>query len=166
MAKIADKTLDFDSKAVDFAFADETTVTIALADFPADIQLHLALHGISQKCGDSYSGAKGDVAAAKKMFDDTLAQLVAGEWRQARGEGESKPRVTELAEAIARIKNVDVEVVKASLDAATDEQRKALRSNDRVKAIIAIIRAEKAQKKLAEMKDDGALDGFGGKAKK
>jgi hypothetical protein len=140
---------------------------VRLEDFSPDIQLHLALHGLSQKLGDAYSSSKGDVDAAEKMFNDALAQLTAGEWRAARGEGESKPRTTELAEAIARIKGVDVAVVQEGLKTATEEQLKTMRSNERVKATIAIIRAEKAQRKLEELAkqgdagDDG-LGNFGG----
>lgn len=166
MATVAKKELDLDTKAVDFTFADNEVITIKLEDFTPEVALHFALHGISQKFGDSYSSVKGDVVKAKEAVQVLLAQLRAGDWRAARGEGESKPRVGELAEAIARIKNLPVDQVSKSLEAATDDERKALRSNDRVKAVIAIIRAEKAQKKLDEMKDDGSLDAFGkGKAK-
>lgn len=161
MAKIAEKALDLDSKSVEFTFADGTVLAVSLGELSADIQLHLALHGIGQKVGDAYSGAKGDVAVAKASAQAVIDQLKSGEWRAARGEGEAKPRVGELAEAIARIKGVAVEEVAKSLAGASDEQRKALRANDRVKAIIQVIRAEKAQKKLENMDDDDALEAFG-----
>jgi hypothetical protein len=127
-----------------------------LESFSPDIQLHLALHGISQKLGDAYSSSKGVVADAKGMFTEALKQLVAGDWRAARGEGDSKPRTGELAEAISRIKGIDITDVVKSLESATDEQRKTLRSNERVKATIAVIRAEKAQARLAKLESEGA----------
>jgi hypothetical protein len=153
MASIASKVLDFEAKAVEFTFAGQGPVLIALADFSEDVQLHFALHGISQKLGDSYSSAKGVVGDAMRFFEQTLAQLKAGDWRAARGEGESKPRTTELAAALARIKNQDIDTVAKQLAALTEEQRKAFRSNDRVKAVIAVIRAEKAQAKLDKMEE-------------
>lgn len=158
MATIATKTLDFETLGVEFAFKDAEPILVKLEDFPEDVQKHFALHGISQKLGDSYSSAKGDVAVAQTAFAATLEQLRNGEWRAARGEGESRPRSTELAAAIARIKGQPLEEVVANLASATDEQKKALRANERVKATIAVIRAEKAQAKLAAMEGEGAGD--------
>lgn len=161
MAKVASKVLDFESKGVEFEFTGKEPRLVKLEDFSPEIQLHFALHGMSQKLGDAYSSSKGDVDAAEKMFNDTLAQLVAGDWRAARGEGESKPRTTELADAIARIKGVDVAVVQEGLKTATEEQLKTMRSNERVKATIAIIRAEKAQARLAKLDAEGGGDDLG-----
>lgn len=157
-SKIATKVLDFDASSVEFTFEGKEPRNITLASFSQEIQLHFALHGMSQKLGDSYSSAKGDVAVAEAAFDQTLAQLNAGEWRAARGEGDAKPRTTELAAAIARIKNVPVEDVVAKLAASTDEERKTLRSNERVKATIAVLRAEKAQERLAKLDAAGEGD--------
>ena len=148
---IATKSLDFDTKSVEFNFSDGTIRTVKLADFSKDIQLHYALHGISQKGGDAYASAKGDVAAAIASFDAVIAQLMSGEWRAARAEGEAKPRTTELAAAIARIKGQTIEEVSAALAAATEEQRKTLRSNERVKAVIAVLRAEKPKRNLPNL---------------
>jgi len=155
MAKVASKVLDFESKGVEFEFSGKEPQLIKLEDFSPDIQLHLALHGLSQKLGDAYSSSKGDVDVAQTMFNDALAQLKAGDWRAARGEGESKPRTTELAEAVARIKGLPVDEVNAALKEASDEQLKTMRSNERVKATIAVIRAEKAQARLEKLEADG-----------
>lgn len=162
MAKVASKVLDFETQAVEFAFeGDADPIVVKLADFSSDVQLHFALHGISQKLGDAYSSAKGVVADAKGMFENALKQLTAGDWRAARGEGDAKPRTTELAEAVARIKGQELSVVQTALAAATDEQKKTLRSNERVKATIAVIRAEKAQAKLAKLDKAGADEDLG-----
>lgn len=154
MASIASKVLDFDSEAVEFTFQGMEPLAVALKDFSPEVQLHLALHGLSQKLGDSYSSAKGIVADAKVSFDQCLAQLKAGDWRASRGEGDSKPRTTELAAAVARIKGIEIAEAAKLLEAMDDDQRKTLRSNDRVKAVITVLRAEKAQSKLDKM-DDG-----------
>lgn len=168
MAKVASKALDFEKRAVEFSFVGLEPEEVKLSDFSEEVQLHFALHGMSQKLGDSYSSCKGDVAAAHKMFTDTKAQLLAGDWRSSAGEGESKPRTTELAEALARIKGVPLEEVQNALSAATDEEKKTLRSNERVKTVIAVIRAEKQQAKFAKLEADGKLPdlpGFGAPAK-
>jgi len=149
MASIASKALDFDLSAVEFSFEGKEPILVNLKDFSPEVQLHFALHGISQKLGDSYSSAKGDVEVAYASFQQTLQQLADGEWRAARSEGDAKPRTTELAEALARIKGQDVVEVTTALSALDKEKLKSLRSNDRVKAVIAVIRAEKAQAKLA-----------------
>lgn len=154
MATIATKVLDFDDKAVEFTFKDKEPIAVRLEDFSPEVQLHFALHGMSQKFGDSYSSAKGDVEVAMKSFNATLEQLKAGDWRAARGEGDAKPRTTELAAALARIKGIDVAEVAKALDAMPEEKRKELRSNDRVKATIAVLRAEKAQAKLDKLGED------------
>lgn len=158
MAKVATKVLDLDSKLVEFTFDGMDPIQVAIGDFSKDVQLHFALHGISQKLGDSYSSCKGVVADAHAAFQATLEQLKNGEWRAARGEGESKPRSTELAAALARIKNISVEDAAKALDEASDDQKKALRSNERVKAVIAVLRAEKAQAKLEKLDAEGGGD--------
>lgn len=155
MASVCSKTLDLDNSSVEFAFSDGSAIAVALSEYTPETVLHLTLHGISQKLGDAFSGVKGDVAEAKKRLLAVHEQLKAGDWRAARGEGEAKPRVGELAEAIARIKNVPVEEVVKALESASEDDRKAMRSNERVKAVIAVIRSEKAQAKLAKLGDAG-----------
>ena len=166
MASVATKVLDFEGKLVEFTILGQEPFQVALDDFSPETQLHLALHGISQKLGDSYSGCKGDIKVALELFKATLAQLKNGEWRAARGEGESKPRITELAEAIARIKGLDISAVTAHLVTSSDDEKKAMRNNDRVKAVIAVIRAEKAQARLdkldAELPEGGGVDALAG----
>jgi hypothetical protein len=154
MASIAVKVLDLEDNAVEFTFTGQEPILVKASDFSADVQAHFMLHGMSQKLGDSYSSAKGDVAVAMESFKSCLEQLKNGDWRAARGEGEAKPRTTELASAVARIKGVEVSVAAQAISAMPEEQRKALRSNDRVKATIALLRAEKAQAKLDKMEDD------------
>lgn len=158
MAKVAKKTLDFENKGVEFEFEGQEPVFVALSDLSPEIQLHSALHGISQKLGDAYSSSKGIVADARAMFDQALDQLKKGEWRAARGEGESKPRTTELVAAVARIKNVAIEDVQKAINEMSEEDIKRVRSNDRVKAVIQIIRAEKAAAKLEDLAKDEKSD--------
>jgi hypothetical protein len=143
---------------VSFTFGNGTELTLDVSTLDESIQTNLMIHGALQKIGDSYAGAAGDydfaLAGAKKVIDN----LLAGEWKSAReGGGESKPRVTELAEAVARIKGMELSKAVEVISGLTDEQRKALRAKDKVKAVIAQIRFEKAAKKAEEAGDDLGL---------
>jgi hypothetical protein len=157
---------DYDPQTGDFSilFGDGTKREINLGEIPSHIVTQLAMHGLSQKLGDSYASVKGNVQRAIELFDTTLDQLKRGEWAKARGEGEGGARVTELAEAIARFKSVPIEKAQQVVAAATDENIKAWKASPKLKAVIAQIRAEKAAKRAeeadaeAEMAGDASID--------
>lgn len=148
-AKFASKEYDMDAKSVGITFGNGEKVDFELDRCSDEIKLQLALHGASQKIGDSYAGAKGNFVEAKASAQDVVDQLYAGVWRASR-EDDARPRLAELAEAIARIKNVPLESATAAVEKGTEDQRKQWRSNAKVKATIAQIRAEKAAKALEE----------------
>jgi hypothetical protein len=143
----AKKTYNEETGVVSFAFGNGETVEFDTNSCNEEVRTLLMLHGASQKIGDSYAGAKGNYAEGIASAKSVISQLLAGEWT-ATGE-ERGPRLAELAEAIAVIKNVAVEKAMAAVEKATDEQRKAWRSNAQVKAAIAKNRADKAAKALA-----------------
>lgn len=144
---VAKKDYDTETASFSIVFADGDKREIQLADLSQEIVVNLALHGLSQKLGDSYASVKGDVALAKSKFDQTLKQLQDGEWAKAR-EGEGGSKITELAEAISRIKQVPLEKANAVVAKASEEQIKNWRANLTVRAMIAQIRAEKASARL------------------
>ena len=146
--KFCEKEYDLDTGVVSFTFGNGEVVEVDVNQLPEQMRKQLMLHGVSQKVGDSFAGAKGNFMEGISAAKSVIEQLVAGIWRSARGEGEARPRLGELAEAIARIKGVEVAVAMAAVEKATDEQRKAWRGNAKVKATIAAIRAEAAQKAL------------------
>lgn len=148
--KVARKDYDAENGTFSITFADGASSEVQIDSLPSNIVRMLALHGLSQKLGDSYASVKGDVAEAKKRYEAVLTQLQAGEWKQAREGGEGGAKVTELAEAIARFKNAPIEKANAVVAKATDEQVKAWKANAKIKAIIAQIRAEKAAARAAE----------------
>lgn len=152
--KFAEKEYDMDTGLVSITFGNGKTVDFDLNRASEEIRKQLALHGASQKIGDSYAGAKGNYSEAVQSAQDVIDQLYAGVWRAAR-EDDARPRLAELAEAIARIKQVDLEKATAAVEKGTDEQRKSWRSNAKVKAVIAQIRAEKAAKALEEAEKSG-----------
>jgi len=148
--KFAEKEYDLDTGIVSFTFGNGKTLDVDTNSFSEETRKQLMLHGASQKIGDSYAGAKGNYAEAIQAATDVVEQLLGGIWRAARGEGDAKPRLAELAEAIARIKSVSIEAATAAVEKGTDEQRKQWRSNAKVKAVIAQVRAEKAARALEE----------------
>lgn len=148
--KFAEKEYDLDTGEVSFTFGNGKSLSLNVNELSVEIQKHLMLHGALQKVGDSYAGAKGNYSEAVENASGVIEQLKQGVWRAARGEGDARPRLAELAEAIARIKSVELEKATAAVEKATDEQRKTWRGNAKVKAVIAQIRAEKAAKALEE----------------
>lgn len=157
--KVAEKDYDEESGTFSIAFTDGSAADVALDSLPASIVRLLALHGLSQKLGDSYASVKGDVAEAKRRFEAVLTQLQAGEWKKARESGEGGSKVTELAEAISKFKNAPLEKAIAVVAKATPEQLKQWRANTQLKAIIAQIRAEKAAARAAAAEAKAAESG-------
>lgn len=147
-APFAKKTYNDETGVVEIKFSDPsgTVVSLDTNQCNEEVRMLLMLHGASQKIGDSYAGVKGNFVEGINNAKAIVQQLLSGEWR-ATGE-ERGPRLAELAEAIARVKGAPVEKAMAAVEAATDEQRAAWRSNPQVKSAIAQNRAEKAQKAL------------------
>ena len=154
-AKFADKSSD--GTIVSFKFGNGQELTLDVSTLDESIQNELMLHGALQKIGDSYAGAAGDYDFAIGNATKVIDNLLAGQWKAAREAGEAKPRTGELAEAIARIKGIEVADAQALVEGLSDDQRKAVRGKDAVKATIAQIRYEKAAAKAAKETGDTDL---------
>jgi len=155
--KFCEKTSE--GTVVSFKFGNGTLVTLDLSELGEDIQQDLMVHGALQKIGDSYASAGGDYAFAIAAAEKVAENLRAGLWGTVRsGSGESKKSVGELALAVAALQGKDVAEVAATLEAATDEQRKAVRAHPAVKAKIAEFRAAKAAEALAKAGDAAAFN--------
>lgn len=164
-----------DRQAVTFDFGDGSQpVEIRLADLPPDIVTRLALHGLSQKAGDSYASAKAAVesgdypsaeAFAREQVEGVVAMLTAGQWTSAREGGGGVARVSLLVEAYARLKGCEVAEAKAIIDGLDDDQQKAAREVPAIKAAIATIKAERAaaaaEKASAKAGDTKGLEALG-----
>jgi hypothetical protein len=150
--KFAEKSSE--GTIVSIKFGNGSALSLDVSTLDQDIQTELMIHGALQKIGDSYAGAAGDYAFAETAASKVIENLVAGLWKSAREGGEGKPRTTELAEAVSRIKGMELAQAVEIVNALSDEQRKALRGKDKVKAVIAQIRFEKASKKAADTTDD------------
>lgn len=144
--EIAKKVVDVDAGTVAFTFADNgTPIVVELSKVSDANQNRLALHGLSQKCGDSYAGAES-IADAREAVLGVQEMLYSGEW-STRAPGE--PRVAVLAEALARATGRTVEEAKAALAAMDDETRKAISAHPGVKKARAEMALERANAELA-----------------
>ena len=129
-----------------FKFGNGAVVSIDLSELSEEMQQELMLHGALQKVGDSYASAGGDFAFGIAAAEKIIENLRNNAWGSTRaGSGESKKSSGELATALASLQGKDVATVVAALEAATDEQRKALRAHPAIKAKIAELRAAKAK---------------------
>ena len=135
--------------SVIFNFGNGKSLQLGVGELNAEMKQRSLLHGINQKVRDSFAGVKGDYAKGVENAQDIIDQLKAGSWKAARGEGESRPRVEELAAAIAALKGIDFETAKKAATEASDEKRKEWRNHPRIKAAIAKLRLEKAEAELA-----------------
>jgi hypothetical protein len=153
MVAFCTKEIDLDKKSIDFTFSDGSTRTLDVDALPEEIKTRLMLHGASQKGGDSFAGAKGDTKEALASLDKVIETLVSGSWTASRGDGETKPRTTELAQALAQLKGVTLEVAQAAVEAADEDKRKAWRGHPKIKAVIASLRAAKAEAKAARSEE-------------
>lgn len=156
------KEWDSDTGVVTFDFADGKTLSFDTNKLSQEMKNELMFHGASQKIGDSYAGKTkaNDFAGAQAAAQQVIDDLYAGNWKSS-GDGEGRPRLAELAEAIARLKNAPIEKAMAAVEAATDEMRKAWRSNAEVKAAIQSIRLEKAQAALKDAPKQELVVNFG-----
>ncbi len=161
MAKqqIARKAVDADKAVVLFTFNDAnaetgkaaTVVSIGLEGLDPAIVRRLALHGLSQKVGDSYSGAES-VNDAIEDAREVIETLVGGKWSE-RTAGE--PRTSALAAALERVmaqsgQPQSLEQCTEVVKNLSDEQRKGLRNMPAIKAAMSAIKAEKDAAAAAE----------------
>jgi hypothetical protein len=171
-----EKSYDLDNMSLSITVGGEggQELEYDLSSLSEEIKQNLLCHGASQKIGDAAASVKKRLtdslgrdpsedelkAGVVEAMNAVWAQLASGEWRAARGEGEAKPRVGEVAQAIARLRGMDVEEV-AKLVAATDKEKvKAWRAHPQIQAEIAKIRAERAATKLAKLAESGSFDPF------
>jgi hypothetical protein len=156
-SRFCDKDYDIDSGVATFKFGNGTTLEQNVDELPQAVQRQLMLHGFMQKVGDSYASAKGNYSEGIENAQDVIGNLKAGEWGSTR-EGEGKPRLGELSAAIARVKAITLEVATTAVEAAPEEKRKIWRAHPKIKAAIAAIRAEKAQKELEAAAASGDVE--------
>lgn len=143
------KVVDTESKTVTFTFGNGHVESLCLDDLNDETQVWSALHGISQKGGDSYASAGGDYGFAVASLQKTLQNLRDGTPNSTRGGGTGKA-ANELVRALAALQGVSTESITELLSEAPAEVLKALRANPAVKAKIAEHRADAAREAAAK----------------
>lgn len=149
---------DVTDTGVNFEFHDGATLEANLDSLSEDMVKKLAIHGLSQKIGDSYSGE--DAANCQTIAETTWKTLQEGNWSSRTGSG--GPRISMLAEALARVTGKEVQECVAKIAEMDDDTKKDLRAHPQIKAITAEIKLEKAkaeqEKAASEADAEGALD--------
>lgn len=137
------------------------TIEFDLAKVPEDLLPRLALHGASQKIGDSYSGAKESgedpIAYAKASIEETIKQLYEGKWSVGRT-GTGAPRTTHLVRAYAALTGKTLEEALETVGGLTDEEKKALQGQKKIAAKIAQFKAEDAAARAAKLAEEAAKE--------
>ena len=154
--KFCEKTSE--GTIVKFSFGNGEVLTLDLSELTEEVQQDLMIHGALQKIGDSYASAGGDYAFATASASKVIQNLRDGLFNAQRGTGTGgTQKIGELAAALASLQSRDVGEVTLALEAASEEQKKALRAHPAVKAKIAELRAAKAAEALAKAGEAGVL---------
>ncbi len=146
-AAIMKKPYDVETGEIRFVFEDDgEDLVLNLSELSEKMCVNLALHGISQKAGDSGAGASREddpIGYAREMVGATLDTLRADVWTTRTPGG---VRITLLVEACARIRECSVEDMQEFVDGLDDAQRKKLNADAKVKTVVAEIKLERAKK--------------------
>lgn len=123
-----------------------------LNKFPEEIRHRLALHGLSQKVGDSVSNLSKtrDYHAAFGTMQEVVDNLEKGLWSVRGGSSTS-----DLVAALAALSNEDTDTVQQAIDAASEEQVAEFRKNPAIKAKILEMQAER-QRAIAKANEEDA----------
>lgn len=138
--------------SITFTWADETSETIELSLFSEAIINRTALHGFSQKLGDSYSGIQ-NIAEAKIAMHGVLASLVAGDWNR---KGGSTGGI--WVAALARATEETLERALEAWDKMTDTVKAATKKHPDLIRAKAEIELERAQAKAASLAESGDVE--------
>ncbi len=148
MGRIAKKTVS--DTGVHFGFVDGEELHIGLGDLSDEIIHKLAIHGLSQKVGDSYAGAES-IEEARGLASAVIKNLKAGLW------GAKVQRGGKIIEALSRATGQDFETCLAKWQGMDKDEQAALRKHPQVKKALAEIEAERAAK-LAETAEEAEDD--------
>lgn len=135
-------------KVLTFALADGQILTFNIEGVNAEVRERAMIHGFNQKIRDASAGFSKDkdYDGAFEAMQKVIEALEGGSWNRTGGAGLKGQGV--LAEAIARMKGVDITIAGNAVKVATDEQKKGWMKNPKVAALMAQIVAERAQARL------------------
>lgn len=143
------KATSLETGTVTITFDDESAKTLSLDDYSPEIVRQLALHGLSQKAGDSYAGAakaaeEEGIAVddyCKASVDRVDEQLRAGNFNAGGGGG---ARGGIFAEALAAATGKPQDEVLALINSMDEDTIKQVKKHPQVKAEMLRIRQERA----------------------
>ena len=136
MARIAKKSVSADG--VLFNFADGKNLSLGIDALPEEIQRKLAIHGLSQKVGDSYAGAES-IAEAFASAEEVWKNLLAGLWSA------KVQRGGKLVEALHRATGKDLETCRGLVEGMDDKAKAELRKHVQIKEALAEMEVERAK---------------------
>ena len=168
---MAKKTINSEAGTIVFDFGDAGSATFELDKVPAEVQRQLMLHGMSQKGGDSYAGAKAACADSGANPEEwalgqvtaVIQQIYDGNW-SVRASGGSSGSVTDLAKALAEVSGSELQDCVTRLGDASKEEKAALRKHPGIALVLARFREERQAAKKAALEEQAAnapdLSGF------
>lgn len=171
-AKVCDKSFIYangDEAAptgTQFKFVNGQILTVNLADLDSEMVANLTCHGIGQKVGDAYAGAKGNVDEAIESASAVIERLLSGDWAAEREAAGPSPNM--VAEAVIAAKTAagiefDIEATRAKyVGKDTADARKRALENVDVKAHYERLRAEAAAQRAAKAAEAAKATAGGG----
>lgn len=141
---------------VTFSFSNGETIATDITKLTKDIRQYLALHGFSQKVGDSYAGTK-DAETAYNCAKAVIERLVAGDWKAARAAGGAAPRNTKLVEALHRATGRELDECRELVGAMESEEKTEIRKHPDVAKALAEMKLEETTKAASDNDSDKSL---------
>ena len=154
--KIASKVISEALDGVTVKFMDDSVLDVKLADLSEEMIVHLALHGLSQKLGDAYSGEK-DLVVAFGKAKAVAKRLIENNWKAVR-EGGGGGRITDLAKALAAVTGRDLAEVVERIELMDKDEKKNLRAHAQIKVKLAEITAARAAEAAAKAEPEAEVD--------
>ena len=161
------KSIDAEARTVTFDYGNGRTSVLRYDELPEPMKIYAALHGISQKAGDEYSGAlkavnDGDAetveAFAEECVSHVWTNLLAASWKAARAAGSGGGRTPLIVEALMRLKGMEAAEAAELIGRLTEDQQKNLRKQPAIQSAIAAIKVERLQKQASAGGSTEAVD--------
>ena len=165
LAKLTPEDVGGKPRSMRFVLGNGVEVVGCLDDYSAEMIERLALHGLSQKIGDSAASFSKDrdFHGAFSAMQQTEDNLRNGLWSSRAGGGTS-----DLVQVLAEMQGCELEAAQAAVDKMNEEQLAAVKKHPAVKKTIADLVAKRAAEaaKASGVEDLGEmLKGIGlGKA--
>ena len=152
---------DKDGKAgkILFVWGDGITTELRIDDISEQNKIRAQYHGLSQRLGDAVAGCSKDsaYAYAREQQLEIIKVLATENWAKPSTAGmaktESELAISDLVEAVAKIKGKKVESIDPVVRTATREQRDIWRKNPTVAAEIAAHIAKRAKEMAKESEE-------------